>query len=61
MKLYSVFYLLKNKSDWNFYGAFTTREMAEDLEKHIQRSSSKPYKDIVETKIVIFREIEKES
>lgn len=51
--------MLKNKSDWNFYGAFTTREMAEDLEKHIQRSFSKPYKDIVETKIVVFTEIEK--
>ena len=59
MKLYAVFYLLKNKSDWNYYGAFTTPEMAKDLEKHIKRSYGKPYKDIVDTKIDVFQESEK--
>ena len=57
MELYSVFYLLANKTDWNFYGAFTTREMAEDLEGHIKRSTAKPYRDIQDTKIVVFREV----
>lgn len=58
MILHAVFYLLKNQAKWQFYGAFTTKEMAKDLENHIIRSHAKPYKDIVNTKIVKFMEVE---
>lgn len=57
MRLHAVFYRLKNRSEWNFYGAFTTHEMAMDLEAHIVRSFAKPYRDIVDTKIVEFEEV----
>lgn len=57
MILHAVFYLLKNHTEWKFYGAFTTNEMAKDLENHIIRSHGKLYKDIVNTKIVKFKEI----
>ncbi|MDT2809175.1 hypothetical protein P7H43_01545 [Enterococcus asini] len=57
MKLHAVFYLLENHTEWQFYGAFTTSEMAKNLEAHIVRSYAKPYRDIVDTKIVKFEEV----